>query len=1027
MTQNFIRIFMGNDLAFVSVDNDIIVGRSHLANRVELITPVTLGTDDVMQVYFELANGQTTPKRSMFATGRTETVGSDQWNVYRYDIPQSVLSAITSASASTIKIQFRKATIGTGEGNPVASGTATAGGNTTLTDSTKTFTTNQFANFVVFIVGGTGAGQKRTITSNTATVLTVSTAWTVNPDATSVYSIRPITTIAQALITSAQVTLALDAAFAPNLEDEVIEIDVFDELSGQINNKLNKDFSELSAKAVPDDSDLIAIDEGAGTNKKVTVGTIIAAAVTNVEGLQADIDEIQSFVDQDVSIGSNPAFATPTVDGLTFRDNGNTSTIDYADALAINATAGHIADTSIHFLKTDVTKTDVGLGNVDNTSDLNKPVSTLTQTALDGKQATLVSGTNIQSINNASILTSGNLALIPASEKGANNGVATLGSDGKVPAGQLPSFVDDLEEYANLAAFPATGESDKIYVAIDTGKIYRWSGSQYVEIAANEVNSVNGKTGVVTLTAADVGLGNVTNESKATMFTNPTFTGTVTGVTATMVGLGNVTNDAQVTSVSGTAPIVSSGGTTPAISISEATTEVAGSMSATDKAKLDALAAATLDTDTTDFDGILSEDEDTVQKALDVLDDIDASDIPFDNDGLNLIATDVQAALAEIDDLVEEGLTQVVVTKYEITAADDGDGGFTYNRNDETGITGTFDNGKFVFTLPTGIEYVTGGNRLSVKIDGSDGALKRLFYGADSELTEPSDTTFAIDFALVDNDVLYAKLYQSLATVSLDIADGSVTEAKIANGAVTTNKLANNAVDLTKVQQIATNTILGNDTGGTANVKALTAAETKVLLALNNVDNTSDLNKPISSNTQTALDAKVAGPASAVNNQVATFDGTTGKIIKDSGFTIETSVPAGAVFTDTGEDNIIEEVQAEGVALAITAKTVNVTRAALGAGTGDADVFFFTTTIADTDWTGSEAPYTAVKTVSGLLSTDRPIVDLNLSAVAIGDVEAKQDDWALVYRAAATDDDELSFFATEEPTESLVIQIKVVR
>jgi hypothetical protein len=1027
MTQNFIRIFMGNDLAFVSVDNDIIVGRSHLANRVELITPVTLGTDDVMQVYFELANGQTTPKRSMFATGRTETVGSDQWNVYRYDIPQSVLSAITSASASTIKIQFRKATIGTGEGNPVASGTATAGGNTTLTDSTKTFTTNQFANFVVFIVGGTGAGQKRTITSNTATVLTVSTAWTVNPDATSVYSIRPITTIAQALITSAQVTLALDAAFAPNLEDEVIEIDVFDELSGQINNKLNKDFSELSAKAVPDDSDLIAIDEGAGTNKKVTVGTIIAAAVTNVEGLQADIDEIQGFVDQDVSIGSNPAFATPTVDGLTFRDNGNTSTIDYADALAINATAAHIADTSIHFLKTDVTKTDVGLGNVDNTSDADKPVSTLTQTALDGKQATLVSGTNIQSINNASILTTGNINLIPASEKGANNGVATLGSDGKVPAGQLPSFVDDLEEYANLAAFPATGESDKIYVAIDTGKIYRWSGSQYVEIAANEVNSVNGKTGVVTLTAADVGLGNVTNESKATMFTNPTFTGTVTGVTATMVGLGNVTNDAQVTSVSGTAPIVSSGGTTPAISISEATTEAAGSMSATDKAKLDALAAATLDTDTTDFDGILSEDEDTVQKALDVLDDIDASDIPFDNDGLNLIATDVQAALAEIDDLVEEGLTQIVVVKYEITDADDGTGGFTYNRNDETGITGTFDNGKFVFALPTGIEYVTGGNRLSVKIDGSDGALKRLFYGADDELTEPTDSTFAIDFALVDDDVLYAKLYQSLATVSLDIADGSVTEGKIANGAVTTNKLANNAVDLTKVQQIATNTILGNDTGGTANVKALTASETKVLLALNNVDNTSDLNKPISSNTQTALDAKVAGPASAVANQVATFDGTTGKIIKDSGFTIETSVPAGAVFTDTGEDNIIEEVQAEGVALAITAKAVNVTRAALGAGTGDADVFFFTTTIADTDWTGSEAPYTAVKTVSGLLSTDRPIVDLDLSAVAIGNVAAKQADWALVYRAAATDTDELSFFATEEPTESLVIQIKVVR
>jgi len=50
-----------------------------------------------------------------------------------------------------------------------------------------------------------------------------------------------------------------------------------------------------------------------------------------------------------------------------------------------------------------------------------------------------------------------------------------------------------------------------------------------------------------TLNATAVGLGNVTNESKATMFTNPTFTGTVSGVTATHVGLGNVTNESKAT------------------------------------------------------------------------------------------------------------------------------------------------------------------------------------------------------------------------------------------------------------------------------------------------------------------------------------------------------------------------------------------------------------------------------------------------------------------------------------------------
>ena len=50
-----------------------------------------------------------------------------------------------------------------------------------------------------------------------------------------------------------------------------------------------------------------------------------------------------------------------------------------------------------------------------------------------------------------------------------------------------------------------------------------------------------------TISATSVGLGNVTNESKATMFTNPTFTGTVSGVTAAMVGLGNVTNESKAT------------------------------------------------------------------------------------------------------------------------------------------------------------------------------------------------------------------------------------------------------------------------------------------------------------------------------------------------------------------------------------------------------------------------------------------------------------------------------------------------
>lgn len=72
-----------------------------------------------------------------------------------------------------------------------------------------------------------------------------------------------------------------------------------------------------------------------------------------------------------------------------------------------------------------------------------------------------------------------------AANKNVNNGYAGLDASGKVAAAQLPSFVDDVLEFANQASFPGTGETGKIYVAVDSGKIYRWSGSVYVEISAS--------------------------------------------------------------------------------------------------------------------------------------------------------------------------------------------------------------------------------------------------------------------------------------------------------------------------------------------------------------------------------------------------------------------------------------------------------------------------------------------------------------------------------------------------------------
>lgn len=96
-----------------------------------------------------------------------------------------------------------------------------------------------------------------------------------------------------------------------------------------------------------------------------------------------------------------------------------------------------------------VNKNDIGLGNCDNTSDNGKPISALQQVLFDLK-ADLVNGI--------------------------------------VPLSQLPESLSvTVEEYANLAAFPATGDAGTYYKALDTGIVYLWSGTEYTSISGSLV------------------------------------------------------------------------------------------------------------------------------------------------------------------------------------------------------------------------------------------------------------------------------------------------------------------------------------------------------------------------------------------------------------------------------------------------------------------------------------------------------------------------------------------------------------
>lgn len=134
--------------------------------------------------------------------------------------------------------------------------------------------------------------------------------------------------------------------------------------------------------------------------------------------------------------------------------------------------------------------------------------------------------------------TASEVGAIASTLKGANNGVAELDSAGKVPSSQLPSYVDDVLEYNNKSSFPSTGETGKIYIAKDTNKTYRWSGSAYVEIseslALGETSSTayRGDRGKTAYDHSQLTSGNPHNVSKSD------------------VGLGNVTNDKQVKGLS---------------------------------------------------------------------------------------------------------------------------------------------------------------------------------------------------------------------------------------------------------------------------------------------------------------------------------------------------------------------------------------------------------------------------------------------------------------------------------------------
>lgn len=258
----------------------------------------------------------------------------------------------------------------------------------------------------------------------------------------------------------------------------------------------------VSANAVVIDEDTISI-----TFTTAMIGTAVVVAPSSI-----DVPEVKATL---ITVGS-----AVVIDSNGVKINGSYALTSasisqqIADAIAVETTARTAADA----LKADKTYVDTTFAPASHS----QAISTITglQTALDGK----------------------------IDESAAGVSLATLVA-GKVPSGQLPSYVDDVIEVADFAALPGTGESGKIYLVLDTLKQYRWSGSAYANIPTGAVDSVAGRTGVVTLTKSDVGLPNVDNtadSAKAVLSATKlatartiSLTGDVTGSTS-FDGSGNV-------------------------------------------------------------------------------------------------------------------------------------------------------------------------------------------------------------------------------------------------------------------------------------------------------------------------------------------------------------------------------------------------------------------------------------------------------------------------------------------------------
>ena len=203
-------------------------------------------------------------------------------------------------------------------------------------------------------------------------------------------------------------------------------------------------------------------------------------AISNISGLQTILDN-KVIGNSAITAGTGFKITYDTKGLITSSDILNDSDIPVLDISKINGLQASLDDKLIRnplitgTTSTKVTYDDYGL--ITSSSSLSaSDIPSLSWSKITSGLPTTLSGYGITDA-------------VLSSAIGAASGIAPLGIDSKIAATYLPSYVDDVLEYANLAGMPGTGETAKIYVALDTNKIYRWTGSTYIEVSPTVGNA----------------------------------------------------------------------------------------------------------------------------------------------------------------------------------------------------------------------------------------------------------------------------------------------------------------------------------------------------------------------------------------------------------------------------------------------------------------------------------------------------------------------------------------------------------